>query len=260
MISTIEPSEIRETEIAMPVLMRFEKNYLEKHAPGKHNQQSHAGGRGGGRSSVPSRTFTAGQDNEIHAALKEDQDAYVETLSEEQMKSVAGYQAEGTYEDINSFLRGGKSSISAEDEAIIGTLDGVIAGAGFQYNTTVYRGVSDTDGRFTQLKVGDTILENGYSSTSPNPAVAEAFANSTVIEGKPVVLEIDVPFGQPALASDVVSSKLFGYDIIQEDPMMVEIAGFTRLNEVTLPRGLKMEVTNVVDKENARYVKVKINR
>ena len=48
MISTIEPSEIRETEAAMPVLMRFEKDYLEKHAPGKHNQQNHAGGRSGG--------------------------------------------------------------------------------------------------------------------------------------------------------------------------------------------------------------------
>jgi SPP1 gp7 family putative phage head morphogenesis protein len=234
--------------------------WLAKHAPGKHDQQNHAGGRGSGGSSVPSRTFTAGEDDEIHTALKEDQGAYIETLSEEQMKSVAGYQSEGTYEDVNGFLRGEKGPISPEDEAIIGTLDGVIAGAGLQYNTTVYRGVSDTDGRFTQLKVGDTILENGYSSTSPNPAVAEAFANSTVIQGKPVVLEIDVPFGQPALASDVVSSKLFGYELIQDDPMMVEITGFTRLNEVTLPRGLKMEVTNVVDKENARYVKVKINK
>jgi hypothetical protein len=40
--------------------------------------------------------------------------------------------------------------------------------------------------------------------------------------------------------------------------MMIELTGFTRLNEVTLPRGLSMEVVSVTDKESARYVKVKI--
>jgi len=230
---------------------------------GSHDQSSHnphKGGRGSGGGEGTTRTFERGQDEEIHAALKAEQGAYIETLSEEQLKSVAGYQAEGTYEDVNGFLRGEKGPIAPEDEAIIETLDGVIEGAGFQYNTTVYRGISDTDGQFRELKVGDVILEKGYSSTSPNPAVAEAFANSTVIQGQPVVLEIDVPFGQPALASDVASSKLFGYDIIQDDPMMVEITGFSRLNEVTLPRGLSMKVTEVRDTENARYVKVKITK
>jgi GNAT superfamily N-acetyltransferase len=230
---------------------------------GTHDQSSHnphKGGRGSGGGGVATRTFEAGQDEQIHAALKDEQGAYINTLSEEQLKSVAGYQAEGTYEDVNGFLRGEKGPIAPADEAIIGTLDGVIEGAGFQYNTTVYRGVSDTDGQFRDLKVGDVIIEKGFSSTSPNPAVAEAFANSSVIQGQPVVLEIDVPFGQPALASDVASMKLFGYDIIQDDPMIVEITGFTRLNEVTLPRGLNMEVIKVTDKENARYVKVKINK
>ena len=234
---------------------------LQKH--GSHDQSSHnphKGGRGGSGSGSPTRTFEAGQDEEIHAALKEEQGAYIETLSEKQLKSVAGYQAEGTYDEVNGFLRGEKGPISPEDQELIKTFDGVVAGASLQYNTTVYRGVSDTDGQFRELKVGDAILEKGFSSTSPNPAVAEAFANSTVIQGQPVVLEIDVPFGQPALASDVASSKLFGYDIIQDDPMMIEITGFTRLNEITLPRGLNMEVVKVTDKENARYVKVKITK
>jgi len=226
---------------------------------GTHDQSTHNPHKGG-RSGGAVRTFTAGQDEEIHAAMKEEQGAYIDTLSKEQLDSVAGYQSEGTYEDVNGYLRGEKGPISPEDKAIIGTLDGVIAGSGMQYNTTVYRGVVDTDGQFKELKVGDTILEKGFSSTSPNPAVAEVFANSTNIDGQPVVLEIDVPFGQPALASDVASFKLFGYDIIQDDPMMIEMLGFTRLNEVTLPRGLTMEVVKVTDKANARYVKVKINK
>ena len=257
--AVIIPAEVTFIPLQKAVVSSDPIAAMFKH--GTHDQSTHnphKGGRGAGGGGTSTRTFERGQDEQIHAALKDEQGAYIDTLSEEQLKSVAGYQSEGTYEDINGFLRGEKGPIAPEDEAIIGTLDGVIEGAGFQYNTTVYRGVSDTDGQFRELKVGDVIIERGFSSTSPNPAVAEAFANSAVIQGQPVVLEIDVPFGQPALASDVASMKLFGYDIIQDDPMMIELTGFTRLNEVTLPRGLSMEVVSVTDKESARYVKVKI--
>lgn len=247
-----------------PVVSILSKGYweavaevVEKH--GTHDQSTHnphKGRVGSGSSNV--RTFQAGQDEEIHKTLKEEQGAYINSLSKEQLESVAGYQAEGTYEEVNGFLRGERGPISPEDQKLIQTFDGVVAGASLEYNTKVYRGVSDTDGQFLDLKVGDTILEKGYSSTSPNPAVAEAFANSSVIQGRPVVMEIDVPFGHPALASDVASSKLFGYEIIQDDQMMIDLTGFTRLNEITLPRGLSMKVTEIEEKENARYVKVKI--
>ena len=207
-----------------------------------------------------SRRFVAGQDDEIYAALKQEQGAYIETLTQEQLKSVAGYQAEGTYDEVNDYLRGKSTKISAENKKLIKTLDGVIDNTSLDYNTTLYRGISDDTGDFLNLQIGDEIIEKGYSSTSPNPAVAEAFANSTVIQGKPVVLEIDLPYGQPALASDVASTRLFGYDLIQDDPMMIEITGFTRLNEVTLPRNMTFEVTEIIDKENAKYVKVRLKR
>lgn len=258
--AVIIPAEVSFIPLEKAVVSSDPIAAMFKH--GSHDQSSHNPhkGRGGGGSGSQSRTFERGQDEEIHAAMKEEQGAYIDTLSEKQLKSVAGYQAEGTYDVVNNHLRDESLPISPEDKELIGTLDGVIAGSGMQYNTTVYRGVVDTDGQFKELKVGDTILERGFQSTSPNPAVGEAFANSTNIDGQPVVLEIDVPFGQPALAADVASFKLFGYDIVQDDPMMVELTGFTRLNEVTLPRGLTMEVVNVTDRENARYVKVKINK
>lgn len=205
------------------------------------------------------RRFEKGADEEIYAALKEQQGAYIESLTTEQLKSVAGYQAEGTYDVVNGYLRSG-GSISASDKQLIKTLDKVIQGGGFDYNMTVYRGVSDDTGAFMNLKIGQTITDKAYISTSPNPAVAEAFANSTVIEGKPVVLEIDVPYGHPAIAADVASNRLAGQDIIQDDEMMIEITGFTRLNEVTLPRNTTFEVTEIIDKENARYVKVRIKK
>ena len=204
-----------------------------------------------------SRRFGAGQDEEIYASLKTEQSAYINTLTQEQLKSVAGYQAEGTYDEVNDYLRGKSTKISPENKKLIKTLDKVIDGTSLEYNTTLYRGVSDDTGDFLNLKIGDTIKELGYSSTSPNPAVAEAFANSTVIEGKPVVLEIDLPYGHPGIAADVASNRLFGYDVVQDDEMMIDITGFTRLNEVTLPRNMTFEVTEIIDKENARYVKVR---
>jgi hypothetical protein len=204
-----------------------------------------------------SRRFGAGQDEEIYASLKTEQSAYIDTLTQEQLKSVAGYQAEGTYDEVNDYLRGKSTKISPENKKLIKTLDKVIDGTSLEYNTTLYRGVSDDTGDFLNLKIGDTIKELGYSSTSPNPAVAEAFANSTVIEGKPVVLEIDLPYGHPGIAADVASNRLFGYDVVQDDEMMIDITGFTRLNEVTLPRNMTFEVTEIIDKENARYVKVR---
>jgi len=205
-----------------------------------------------------SRRFIKGQDEEIYAALKQDQGAYIDGLTKEQLKSVAGYQAEGTYDEVNDYLRGKSKKISPTNKKLIKTLDEVIDGASFDYNMTVYRGVADDTGDFMNLKIGDTLVEKGYSSTSPNPAVAEAFANSTVIEGKPVVLEIEVPYGQPAIASDVASNRLFGKDMVEDDDFMVEITGFSRLNEVTLPRDITLEVTEIIDKENARYVKTRI--
>jgi SPP1 gp7 family putative phage head morphogenesis protein len=207
---------------------------------------------------IPSRQFAIGQDEEIYEALKQEQGVYIDSLTPKQLKSVAGYQAEGTYDEVNDYLRGKSTRISVENKELIKTLDEVIDGSSLQYNTTVYRGVADDTGAFMDLKIGDRIIEKGYSSTSPNPAVAEAFANSTVIEGKPVVLEIDLPYGQPAIAADVASNRLFGYDVIQEDEMMIEITGFKRLNEVTLPRDMTFEVTEIIDKLNARYVRVRI--
>jgi len=207
---------------------------------------------------IPSRQFAIGQDEEIYEALKQEQGVYIDSLTPKQLKSVAGYQAEGTYDEVNDYLRGKSTRISVENKELIKTLDEVIDGSSLQYNTTVYRGVADDTGAFMDLKIGDKIIEKGYSSTSPNPAVAEAFANSTVIEGKPVVLEIDLPYGQPAIAADVASNRLFGYDVIQEDEMMIEITGFKRLNEVTLPRNMTFQVTEIIDKVNARYVRVRI--
>jgi hypothetical protein len=159
---------------------------------------------------------------------------------------------------INPALRDG--NLRPEDAKIVKNLDSALEKSSLTFNTKVYRGISDDTGAFDGIKIGDVIRDKGYVSTSPNPAVAEAFANSSVIQGKPVVLEIDVPFGQPAIAADLATTIWEGKEPISDDPFFVELSGFTRLNEVVLPRRTKMTVTEIRDEENAKYVKVEITK
>ena len=215
-------------------------------------------------SAAATRTFEPGNDDELYATLRDEQRAYIESLTQDEMQAIASYQSMD-YEDINAGLRG-NATLRAEYDKTIRTVDRVIDKASLDFNTTVYRGISDDTGAFDNIQIGDRITDKGFLSTSPNPAVAEAFANSTVIQGKPVVLEIEVPMGQPALASDVASARLAG-EIetgaslrLADDDMIAEIAGYVRLNEVTLPRDLPLEVVQILEKENAKYVKVRIAR
>ena len=229
-------------------------------AGSRQGGQFGAGGGGAGGTGTAPRAFKAGQDEEINDALKQEQGAYIDALTKDQARSVSDYQQIETYEEVNGGLRGA-APLSPESQALVANLDSTIAGASMDTSTTVFRGVVDDSGALEQLKVGDTILEKAYSSTSPNPAVAEAFANDPYSsEGKPYVLQIEVPAKHPAIAADVVSNKLAGRDLVQTDPMTVELTGYTRLNEVILPRNLGMTVTAITKKESATYIKVSITK
>jgi hypothetical protein len=77
--------------------------WLAKHAPGKHDQQSHAGGRGSSgdiSEGAYIRRFKAGEDDKIFAELKEDQERFMKSsLNEAELKAVSNYQSEGVYDD-----------------------------------------------------------------------------------------------------------------------------------------------------------------
>lgn len=241
------------------IIIRRNRPVVIKHAPGKHNQKTHAGDRGGISEGAYIRRFQAGEDDKIFAELKEDQERFMkESLSMAELKAVADYQLEGVYDVINPALRSG--NLPPEHERTVRLLDSSLEKSSLTFHTKVYRGISDDTGAFDEIKVGDVIRDKGYVSTSPNPAVAEAFANSTVIQGKPVVLEIDIPRGQPAIAADLATTIMTRKEPIQDDPFFVEISGFTRLNEIVLPRRLKMTVKEVRNEENAKYVKVEITK
>jgi hypothetical protein len=171
-ISTIEPSEIRETEIAMPVLVRFEKNYLEKHAPGKHNQQNHAGGRGGGSGETSVGLFLtptkAGRSD-----YREYQQKVAYYTEDEQFQSAAQQWQGENYRRVQGGLLSGEPSEDAQ--FVIDKFDENMASL-VDYDGYLYRG--QTEG-LDNLKVGDSFVSPLFQSTTTDPITAAGFSKSS---------------------------------------------------------------------------------
>jgi hypothetical protein len=197
------------------------------------------------------------RDEKIRDRLFEAQAPYIESLGRDKLKAVGEYQSEVVYTQINDGLRSG-TPLDPEYQQVVDTLDEVIAGASLDEPTVLYRGITDPDGRFADIQPGDEVIEPGYSSTSPNPLVAEAFADSPDREGSAVVLSIAVTADQPAIAADLATERLSGDDLLQTDEMQAELTGWWRMNEVILPRGTTFAVKSVKVIDTIKYVEMEI--
>jgi hypothetical protein len=239
---------------------------------GDHDQDDHgnrdgAGGDSGTRDrekdlespDVTTRVEGKGtaRDEKIRDRLFEAQAPYIESLGRDKLKAVGEYQSEVVYTQINDGLRSG-APLDPEYQQVVDTLDEVIAGASLDEPTVLYRGITDPDGRFADIQPGDQVVEPGYSSTSPNPLVAEAFADSPDRGGSAVVLSIAVTADQPALAADLATERLSGDDLLQTDEMQAELTGWWRMNEVILPRGTTFAVKSVKVIDTIKYVEMEI--
>lgn len=198
------------------------------------------------------------RDENIHDSLMDVQGGYIESLSKDQLQAVADYQSEIVYSEINDGLRQG-TDLSPERADTVAALDKIIGSSELD-QITLYRGIVDSDGRFENIFAGDTLKEPGYSSTSPNPLVAESFSENQNADGDPVVLVISAAAGQPGIAADLCTERLTGANLLAPDEMMNELAGWTRMNEVILPRDLTMNVNSVKVADNIKYVNVSIGK
>ena len=172
----------------MPVLMRFEKDYLEKHAPGKHNQQSHAGGRSGSGSYEASASALASfqngswdKDDVKLEYIKKVTVAYDNKYSaqnEENENSefqVDDYVTSG-YFDVNNVARG-KQLSDTSTENKIRILDRTIEQSPDAFgDKTLYRVTSDR--LLTDLKPGDTFIDKGFLSTTRKNVVLNRSARA----------------------------------------------------------------------------------
>jgi len=207
-----------------------EKKDLSKHAPGRHSQQSHAGGR-----------------SKIYQDLGEWQESVEPSTDEQEEKllnernllsaSQTGIEGEVFLKnyvgsngiELNKKLRAG----SADDEDLMDAdaLDEIIDAAPVaQSNFTVYRGVTLQGGAketFEKLEQGDIFQDPGFISTTLDPMIALQMGGQ-----QGLIFKIEVP----PQSKGVFINSVFGLDK-QKNPYAHEL-------EFLMPRIAKLEVLN----------------
>lgn len=177
--------------------------------------------------------FGSGNEDDAHVYAVE----HAPELTDFQIKAIARYQAE-YYTDINSYMRYGTKLPEDIKASEIPLINSAIKRGSFPDPVTVYRGVLDESGYLQNLQIGDVITDQGFTSTSLNRDVSEAFALGQGQSGSNIVFEIDVPARTPCLPADAVVNS-------EPDEWFKEMMGYSRLNEVIFPRNTSMRITNV---------------
>lgn len=148
-----------------PVLPDFT---LGKHLPGRHDQQTHAGGRGGVETlQIPeSQNWTTEQEKTAEEKYEKEY-APQQGLEPETVEAVKGYAGNG-YVAINGYLRGQEYPEMYEEEMMdfmISDLDNAILDApNLVGDTNLYR-VFDNQ-VLENLQEGDTLIDKGFLSTT----------------------------------------------------------------------------------------------
>jgi SPP1 gp7 family putative phage head morphogenesis protein len=233
---------------------------MEKHAPGKHDQKTHAGGRGGsGSYSASPNAISALNDNDLRRSKnyneQEDNGALIYTRHYREptrsditeTMAVYNYGEEG-YKDINRYARTGElepNMWTGETDTMRTELDGKIAlidkaieespdvfGDKNLYRVTSSRLLDD-------LQPGDTFIDKGFLSTTridisdkANTVTRIQLGNITATEDTVSVI-LPSPSGQgKGLALDFFLEQK-GW---LEDKMGSD-SHYNREKEVLLPRG-----------------------
>jgi SPP1 gp7 family putative phage head morphogenesis protein len=174
--------------------------------------------------------------------------------TENAQRAIGFYQGED-YVPFNEALRKQKP-LSDKYALNRNLLDTAIKRSSFDTDVMVYRGITDIDDSFKNLAIGTEVSDLAYASTTLNPVVAEAFASGVMLDkGTPVIMEIIVPKGTPALAADVVTNPTGAAGLTA---MEAEMYGYSNLNEVVLQRNTKMKITGKRVENNALYLEMTV--
>jgi len=191
---------------------------VEKHQAGKHNQQSHAGGKG----SHPQYDGSLDSVNLEH------------------------YTGEG-YEEINRFLRTGKADPTGEEpddlREYISSIDRIMKKTSTPEDMVVYRGITGAS-KLQTLKEGDVFRDRGFASTSTEQETVGQFMDSAargLNDTRPIekgaVLDISVPQGSQALSAEKYFEGV--------DARFGPSAQIRSENEYILPRGASFRVDSI---------------
>ena len=224
------------------VIVPAEESFA-KHAPGKHNQQSHAGGRGGkdfGPVYEDLGTFMYDYDNNNDKLKQQERDELSTKQkgdwAESEALAVAAYQG-GKNSDINDNLRDVDGKLDVQSAAYALLIDDAMKKSKpLDKAITVYRGVKTGVGQrirgsegeksakdfFDELQEGDEFADLAFISTTLNPRVAANFADlNSGRDNQGLLFRINVPTSVTGIFMNSINPK----------------AGFNGEIEYLLPRG-----------------------
>lgn len=239
----------------MTITISLPLGYKPVFKHGEHDQSSHGawanGQNGESEETTSDRKGVGYKESDKHPKYD---------FNSEDGPNIEYYTNEG-YEEINRFLRSGKSDPMGDDPDTLReytrSLDKAIKQTSAPRDMTVFRGTSGVK-KFDSLKEGDVFSDKAFVSTTTDLGVVWEFM-STATGGrydsrpfeKGYVLEISVPKGSQIFSVnkyfDKVSSRYGPADDIRSE------------NEHILPRGSKFKVDSI-GTINVRGVKDKLIR
>lgn len=178
---------------------------FEKHAPGKHSQQSHAGGRGGNKDQPSFANLYDGTTSAENlrgkvVQLKEMNDLYADYQpSLEGKEAISDYQESGFFQ-ANSNLRAGKepSDLSKKMDKVFEEAPQLKGGPIREYYRTTESSV------FAGVESGQMFIDKGYTSTSISLSEAELFGEDSMYDA--TVRIIDTGF-RPKIWVDSITNQ-----------------------------------------------------
>ena len=178
-------------------------NIFTKHAPGKHNQQSHAGGRGGGKTNYSDLMDFVNEEVPEGISVTRYLDVQMkQTYSQNTDPQYDNYLASYITDEgltLNRKIRTGEKLNITDTNTMNGITEAMKNTPNITESITVYRGIkknTDSSSVFNQIKEGDTFEDSGFASTSLSSYVAGQMANANgTIDKQGILMKINVPAG-----------------------------------------------------------------
>lgn len=236
MIGAIEP-------IAVSVKATFDESKHPRADDGKFGHGSGSSGSSSegdsGGSSTPKQSSYDKPFSEAHSEKLSK--GAVSKLSTPQKKAIEGYSGADA-RIINDNLRGKESFrvLNDNDHKQIAVMDSAIASHELPEDTALYRGFTLSPRGISKVKVGQTITDKSFVSTSLNPDVAHSYSGAKKGVKGSVIMKVNAPKGTKGLPMSTLSE-------------------WPGEHEVLLPRGTTFKITSMRKEKGVTYVDAEIS-
>ena len=162
---------------------------------------------------------------------------YKEKFTNEEHEAILKYQGSG-YLDMNRFLRGELESASKELRTYITNLQKAIKKVKIKENILVARGTTTSaiGGDWNNIQINDTIIDEGFMSTSLREETATVFIDRKRERG--ILMYVKIPKGTNGVIVDVAVNDSWESELLLEPGTKIRITGKRIENGMRIVEGV----------------------